>query len=115
MECFGTIFNCFVYYCCKVLHLDIRGCLDFRKKLQHAKGATGEKCKSKILQHLKLHHEIMHYIKRVEHEKNTIWALRNMKKKEIWKKCTRIVQYNPEIGKGSNFGGLLNTGNQKYY
>lgn len=38
-----------------------------------------------------------------------------MKKKEIWKKCTRIVQYNAEIGKGSNFGGLLNTGNQKYY
>ena len=38
-----------------------------------------------------------------------------MKKEEIWKKCTRIVQYNAEIGKGLNFGGLLNTGNQKYY
>ena len=42
------------------------------KKLQYAKGVTGEKCKAKILQHLKLHHEIMQYIKRVEHEKNTI-------------------------------------------
>ena len=34
------------------------------KKLQHAKSAAGEKCKTKRLQRLKKHHEMVQYIKK---------------------------------------------------
>ena len=41
------------------------------KKVQYAKSATGEECKSKTLQRVKVQHEIVQYIKRVQHENNT--------------------------------------------
>ena len=37
--------------------------------MQHAKGATGEECKRKTLQRVKVQHEILQYIKRVQREK----------------------------------------------
>ena len=36
-----------------------------RKKLQHAKSATGEEYKTKTLQRVKVQHERVQYIKRV--------------------------------------------------
>ena len=39
------------------------------KKVQYAKSATGEECKSKTLHRVKVKHEIVQYIKRVQHEK----------------------------------------------
>ena len=38
------------------------------EKLQHAKTATGEECKTKTLQRVKMQHEIYQFIKRVQHE-----------------------------------------------
>ena len=35
------------------------------RKLQHAKSATGEECKMKTLQYVKVQHEIVQHIKRV--------------------------------------------------
>ena len=40
-----------------------------QEKLQHAKSATREECKTKTLQRVKEQHEIEQYIKRVQHEK----------------------------------------------
>ena len=64
----------------KLSILDVCGCPGYtsgnsatwkkinRIKLQHAKSATGEECKTKTLQRLKVQHEIVQYIKRVQHE-----------------------------------------------
>ena len=83
MEGFAAVFNGFVnYYCCKALHLRCLGATGYtsrnsaivtlvkcnRKKLQHAKSLTGEECKTKTLQSVKVQHE-KQYIKRVQHEK----------------------------------------------
>ena len=38
--------------------------------LHHAKSATGEECKMKTLQRVKVQHEIVQYIKRVQQEKD---------------------------------------------
>ena len=40
-----------------------------RKILHYAKGATGEEYKTKTLQRVKVQHEIVQYIKRVQHVK----------------------------------------------
>ena len=40
-----------------------------QEKLQNVKSGTGEECKTKTLQHVKMQHEIVQYIKRVQHEK----------------------------------------------
>ena len=38
------------------------------KKMQHAKSVTGEECKTKTLQRVKVQHEIEQYLKGVQHE-----------------------------------------------
>ena len=40
-----------------------------QEKVQNAKGAKGEECKTKTLQRVKVQHEIVQYINRVQHEK----------------------------------------------
>ena len=42
-----------------------------RKKLQHAKSATGEEYKTRTLQRVKVQHEIVHNINGMQHEKIT--------------------------------------------
>ena len=49
-----------------------------RKKSQNAKSATGEECKTKTLQGVKVQHEIVKYIKRRKKEIHT-------KKRATWK------------------------------
>ena len=56
-----------------------------RKKLQHAKSATGEEFKIKTLQRVKVQHQIEQNIKRVQHKNITIqksaaWDWCSMKK-----------------------------------
>ena len=41
------------------------------KKLQRAKSATREKCKTKILRHVKVQYKILQYVNGVQHEKIT--------------------------------------------
>ena len=76
------MFHGFVNYCCRALYLTdvcwgpgynsrnsgtLKKCN--RKKLQHAKSLTREECKTKTLQLVKVHHEIVQYIKIVQGEK----------------------------------------------
>ena len=65
------------------------------KKLQYAKSAAGEKCKTKWLQRLKKHHEMVQYIKK------------SATRKKIQYQDCAIVKYD----KGSFFDRPFNTGN----
>ena len=65
------------------------------KKLQYAKSAAGEKCKTKWLQRLKKHHEMVQYIKK------------SAARKKIQYQDCAIVKYD----KGSFFDRPFNTGN----
>ena len=65
------------------------------KKLQYAKSAAGEKCKTKRLQRLKKHHEMVQYIKK------------SAARKKIQYQDCAIVKYD----KGSFFDRPFNTGN----
>ena len=74
MESFAAIFNGFVN--CLVCQAadyssanSVRCTKCSRKKLQHPKRATGEECKTKTLQRMKVPHKIEQYIKRVQHKK----------------------------------------------
>ena len=40
-----------------------------QEKIQHTKSARGEESKTKTLQRVKVQHEIVRYIKRVQHKK----------------------------------------------
>ena len=42
-----------------------------QEKVQNAKSAKGEECKTKTLQRVKVQHEIVQYINRVQHEKKS--------------------------------------------
>ena len=80
-----------------------------RKKLQHAKSATGEECKTKTLQRVKVQHEIVQYIKcnmkrlmhkKVPHRNGAVWKKCNMKtvqheESATWKNIN-CVEWNTE-------------------
>ena len=67
--------------------------------LQHAKSATGEECKTKRLQLVKVQHEIDQFIKRVQHEKKcnmktllhskVQYSMVQYEKSATWKECNR--------------------------
>ena len=61
-------------------------------KVELEKIATGEECKTKTLQQVKMQHEIVQYIKRVQHEKKCSMKRSQHKKVQhgnvaVWKKC----------------------------
>ena len=63
-----------------------------QEKVQNAKGAKGEECKTKTLQRVKVQHEIVQYINRVQHEKKKQHEKILHKKvqrgnRAVWKKC----------------------------
>ena len=59
-----------------------------QEKLQHLYCVTEEEYKMKTFQRVKVGHEIVQYIKRVQHEKSTAW------KDYYTKKCNmEMVQY----------------------
>ena len=64
-----------------------------RKKLQHAKSATGAECKTKTLQRVKVKHEIEQYIK--ECNTKIKYSMKRLLHKKVqhvigatWKKCS---------------------------
>ena len=61
--------------------------------MQHAQSATGEESKTKTLQRVKVQHQIVQYIKRVQHENITTQKVEHANG-AIWKKCNmKRVQY----------------------
>ena len=57
------------------------------KKVQYAKSATGEECKSKTLQRVKVQHEIYKYIKRLYIKKSATRKKIQNENCAIWGKC----------------------------
>ena len=78
-----------------------------RKILKHVKSATGEECKTKTMQSVKVQHEILQYIKSVQHEKKCIAkSLLHKKvphgngavwKSATWKDCSMEKQQQEKI------------------
>ena len=62
-----------------------------QEKVQHAKSATGEEWKLKILQRVKVQHKIAQYIKIVQHEKKCKMKIVQYEESATWK------GYNMEI------------------
>ena len=57
-----------------------------QEKVHHAKSATGEQCKSKILQRVKVHHKIAQYIKIVQREKKCKMKIVQYEESATWKR-----------------------------
>ena len=90
MESFAAIFNgfvnCLVCWAADYTSANSVRCTKCsRKKLQHPKRATGEECKTKTLQRMKVPRKIEQYKKRVQHEKKCN-TKRLQHKNSTWKK-----------------------------